>query len=115
MTVLKVDNITFAAASVDVTYALSGIATSGDYALATGLINPATNDIATTGIISGYTYKTSGNATVLSAAGAVTPYGLYALPSGVPVPNHGAFYTNTTQTEWRRLTTTAFSIALSKC
>jgi len=115
MTTLKVDNIVFAAATVDVTLELSGISTSGNYAIATGLIDPTTNNISTTGAISGGTYKTSGNVTVISGGGTVIPYGLYELASGTSWPSAGIQYTTSGQTQWVTLTNTALSIALGKC
>jgi len=115
MTTLKVDFLTYSGATGDITFATSGVTTSGDYAIATGLINPSTQAITTTGNISGYTYKTSGNVTVIAGAGTVTPYGLYALPSGVPSEGSTAIYEPTGNTSWRTLTTTALTIALGKC
>jgi len=115
MTTLKVDFITFAGASSDVTLEVSGIASSGNYAIATGLIDPTTNNISTTGAISGGTYKTSGNVTVISGGGAISPYGLYVLASGAPWAGASITYSSGNQTVWETLTSTALSIALGKC
>jgi hypothetical protein len=115
MTTLKVDFITFQGASSDVTLELSGIASSGTYATATGLIDPTTNNISTTGIISGIVFKTSGNVTVISDAGTISPYGLYNLASGAPQYRESITYVSGAETVWQTLTDTALSIALGKC
>jgi hypothetical protein len=126
MTVLKVDNLICEVAGTDLTVVLpSGLPSSGDYASATGFVDPTTNSISTTGVISGAAYKTSGNVTVINSAGAISPYGLYLLPTGygtVPVGYGISGYclskVSGNQTSWEPISTiktVAFSAALGKC
>ena len=116
MTTLKVDNIIFTAISGDCSSPVSGAITSGQYAVLTGVINPVNGNVITTGMISGGSFKVSGNLTVIDVTGGVSPYGLYMLPSGVGTKNTVAKYVGTTTTEWNSpAVTTAFSIALGKC
>ena len=117
MTTLKVDNIIFTTASGDVSTAISGAITSGQYALITGIINPTNGNITTTGVISGGSFKTSGNVTVIDSAGGVSPYGLYTLPSGVGTSGYVVTKSGGTTTVWAAYSgySTAFSIALGKC
>jgi hypothetical protein len=115
MTLLKIDNIIFTGATSDVTLELSDIASSGSYVAATGLIDPATNNITTTGAISGGIFKTSGNVTVIDAQGGVSPYGLYFLPSGNLWSVASIGYNENNQLTIATITNTALSIALGKC
>jgi hypothetical protein len=118
MTTLKIDNIIFSTASGDVSTAISGAITSAEYAIITGIINPTNGNIATTGVISGGLFKTSGNVTVIDSAGGVSPYGLYTLPSGVGISGYVATKGGTTTSAWETTPSgysTAFSIALGKC
>jgi hypothetical protein len=118
MTTLKVDNIIFSTSGGDVSVALSGTITSAQYALITGIINPTNGNITTTGVISGGSFKTSGNVTVIDAAGGVSPYGLYTLPSGTSVSGYVATKGEGTTVAWSPGPSgysVAFSIALGKC
>jgi hypothetical protein len=118
MTTLKIDNIIFSTASGDVSTAISGAITNAEYAIITGIINPTNGNITTTGVISGGSFKTSGNVTVIDAAGGISPYGLYTLPSGVGVSGYVATKSEGTTTSWGPVPSgysTAFSIALGKC
>jgi hypothetical protein len=115
MTILKVDNLIFSTTTGDVSCAISGAIDSATYALITGIINPTNGNITTTGAISGGSFKTSGNVTVIDAAGGINPYGLYSLPSGVGGACNIAIKTDSTLSQWANVTTTALSIALGKC
>ena len=118
MTTLKIDNIIFTTTTGDVSTALSGWLTSADYAIITGIINPTNGNITTTGVISGGSFKTSGNVTVIDAAGGISPYGLYTLPSGVGVSGYVTTKSGGSTTAWSPVPSgysTAFSIALGKC
>lgn len=115
MTVLKIDNLIFSTTTGDVSSAVSGIITNATYALISGVINIANGNITTTGVISGGSFKTSGNVTVIDSAGGINPYGLYSLPSGVGGIGNIAIKTDSTLSQWTTITTTAFSIALGKC
>lgn len=119
MTSLKVDVITFTYNAVDVDLTLSGsLATSGQYAAITGLIDNTTQNISTTGTISGGIFKASGNVTVITNAGAIYPYGLYSLASGTGTNGQALTVTTGNTTEWKTLPvirTTAFVIGLNKC
>jgi hypothetical protein len=75
---VKSDYLVYSTATGDVTLYASGI---NDSSILGSIVNPTTKDITTTGIISGYTYKTSGNVTVISGSGNVRPYGLYSFPT----------------------------------
>jgi len=75
---VKSDFLVYNTTTGDVTLTVSGI---NDGATLTGIVNPTTKNITTTGVISGYTYKTSGNVTVISGSGNVRPYGLYSFPT----------------------------------
>ena len=75
---VKSDYLVYSTITGDVTLTVSGINDSSTLA---GIVNPTTKDITTTGVISGYTYKTSGNVTVISGSGDVRPYGLYSFPT----------------------------------
>ena len=115
MTILKVDNIIFDNGGTDTSTALSGVINAAQFAVITGIINPANGNIATTGVISGGAFKTSGNVTVINSAGGVSPYGLYTVPSGVGVSGYIAKKDGGTISEWVSPVTIAFSIALGKC
>jgi hypothetical protein len=117
MTSLKIDNIIFTTTTGDVSTAVSGCITSAQYAIITGIINSANGNITTTGVISGGTFKTSGNVTVINSAGGVSPYGLYTLPSGAGVSGAVVTKSGGTTTAWVAPSgySTAFSIALGKC
>ena len=75
---VKSDYLVYSTATGDVTLYASGI---NDSSILGSIVNPTTKNITTTGIISGYTYKTSGNVTVISGSGDVRPYGLYSFPT----------------------------------
>jgi hypothetical protein len=115
MKILKVDNIIFTTATGDVSTALSGTITAAQLAIITGTVNSTNGNIATTGVISGGTFKTSGNVTVINSAGGVSPYGLYTLPSGVGSSGYIVAKASGTTSEWASTVTTARSIALGKC
>lgn len=122
MTSLKVDYIVSTYGEMDVTLELSGLATSGQYAAVTGFVD-SSNNVLTTGVISGSVFKTSGNVTVISSSGKVSPYGLYDLPSTQgtpPTPLNNTVLTTVSgrNLDWTTVSTTrstAFSIALGKC
>jgi hypothetical protein len=115
MTTLKVDNVIFESIAGDVSVALSDTISPATYALITGIINPTNGDITTTGTISGASYKSSGNVTVIDSFGGVSPYGLYLLPSGVGISGYIAIKKNPNITEWTFPVTSSFAIALGKC
>ena len=75
---VKSDYLVYSTITGDVTLTVSGI---NDSSVLASIVNPTTKNITTTGIISGYTYKTSGNVTVISGSGDVRPYGLYSFPT----------------------------------
>lgn len=75
---VKSDYLVYSTTTGDVTLTVSGI---NDSSVLASIINSTTKDITTTGIISGYTYKTSGNVTVISGSGDIRPYGLYSFPT----------------------------------
>lgn len=75
---VKSDFLVYNTTTGDVTLTVSGI---NDSAALAGIVNTTTKNITTTGVISGYTYKTSGNVTVISGSGDVRPYGLYSFPT----------------------------------
>lgn len=115
MTTLKVDTLIFAAGVGDLSSALSGVINAAQFAVITGIVNPTNGNIISTGIISGSVFKTSGNVTVIDAAGGVSPYGLYTLPSGVSTSGYIVTKDGGTLSEWTNPVTTARSIALGKC
>ena len=119
MTTLKIDNIVFTNNGSDATLALSGVVDVATYNATTGVIDPVTNNITTTGVISGASYKTSGNVTVISGSGNIRPYGLFSFP---PSGGTSGYYLTTNadgSTSWVANqsvgVTTAFYIAISKC
>jgi hypothetical protein len=75
---VKSDYLVYSTTTGDVTLTVSGI---NDSSVLASIVNTTTKNITTTGIISGYTYKTSGNVTVISGSGDVRPYGLYSFPT----------------------------------
>jgi hypothetical protein len=75
---VKSDYLVYSTTTGDVTLTVSGI---NDSSVLGSIVNGITKNITTTGIISGYTYKTSGNVTVISGSGDVRPYGLYSFPT----------------------------------
>ena len=115
MTTLKVDTVIFDSNAGDVSVALSNTISTATYALITGIINPANGNITTTGTISGGSYKSSGNVTVIDSSGGVSPYGLYLLPSGVGISGYIAIKKDPNITEWNFCVTSSFAIALGKC
>jgi hypothetical protein len=79
---VKSDFLVYNTTTGDVTLTVSGINDGAALAaIVTGIVNTTTKNITTTGVISGYTYKTSGNVTVISGSGDVRPYGLYSFPT----------------------------------
>lgn len=118
MTTLKIDTIVFTNNSIDATFELSGIVNQATYNATTGVIDPVTNNVITTGVISGCTYKTSGNVTVISGSGDVRPYGLFSFPASVGVSGYSLQTAADGSTNWSSKPsglTTAFYIALNKC
>jgi hypothetical protein len=115
MTTLKVDNLIFDASGTDVSSPVSYAITAAQFAIITGIVNPANGSIITTGVISGGTFKTSGNVTVITSAGGVSPYGLYTVPSGVGVSGYYAVKDSGTTSIWANPVSTSRSIALGKC
>lgn len=75
---VKSDYLVYSTVTGDVTLTVSGI---NDSSVLASIVNGVTQNITTTGVISGYTYKTSGNVTVISGSGDVRPYGLYSFPT----------------------------------
>lgn len=75
---VKNDYLVYSTVTGDVTLTVSGI---NDSSVLGSIVNGVTKNITTTGVISGYTYKTSGNVTVISGSGNVRPYGLYSFPT----------------------------------
>lgn len=118
MTTLKIDTIVFTNNSVDATIELSGIVNQATYDATTGVINPVTKNVNTTGEISGYVYKTSGNVTIISDSGNVRPYGLFSFPASVGASGYFLTTDANGSTSWSAVApglTTAFCIALNKC
>ena len=112
MTTLKIDSIIFTSGATDETLQLSGVTTI------TGVIDPATENITTTGVISGAVYKTSGNVVVISGLGDVRPYGLFSFPSSLGTSGYNLSTDANGSTSWVPASvglTTAFYIALNKC
>jgi hypothetical protein len=75
---VKTDFLVYNTITGDVTLSVSGI---NDSSALAGIVNPTTKNISTTGIISGYVYKVSGNVTVISGSGDIRPYGSYSFPT----------------------------------
>jgi hypothetical protein len=82
---VKSDYLVYSTITGDVTLTVSGI---NDASVLGSIVNGITKNITTTGIISGYTYKTSGNVTVISGSGDVRPYGLYSFPTTTGTPGN---------------------------
>ena len=119
MTTLKIDTIVFTDNAADATLELSGVVDVATYNILTGVINPVTNNITTTGVISGAAYKTSGNVTVISGSGDIRPYGLFSFPPSAGTSGYFLTTDASGSTSWVANQsvglTTAFYIALNKC
>lgn len=118
MTTLKIDTIVFTNNSVDANFAVSGIVDAATYNATTGTIDPVTENVSTTGIISGWVYKTSGNVTVISGSGDVRPYGLFSFPTSGGISGYFLKSEGNGSTSWTPSAsglTTAFYIAITKC
>lgn len=115
MTTLKVDNLIFDAGGTDISSPLSDTINAAQFAVITGIVNPTNGNIITTGVISGGAFKTSGNVTVITSAGGVSPYGLYTVPSGVGISGYIAAKDSGTTSIWANPVSTSRSIALGKC
>lgn len=75
---VKVDTLAYTTATGEATSAVSGIYNAASLV---SVFDPVTKNISTTGVISGATYKVSGNVTVISGSGDVRPYGQYSFPT----------------------------------
>jgi len=103
---VKSDFLVYNTTTGDVTLTVSGI---NDGATLTGIVNPTTKNITTTGVISGYTYKTSGNVTVISGSGNVRPYGLYSFPTVTGVSGYVLSTNGDGTTSWIASSTSTYA------
>lgn len=106
----KADTLAYTTPTGEVTSSVSGIAAA---AVTAGIVDPATKNISTTGIISGSVYKTSGNVTVISGSGDVRPYGLFSFPASVGTSGYYLVTNGNGTTSWFAFDTSAF-ISLGK-
>lgn len=75
---VKADTLAYTTITGETTTSVSGIY---NVASTVSVFDPVTKNISTTGVISGNTYKASGNVTVISGSGNIRPYGLYSFPT----------------------------------
>jgi hypothetical protein len=103
---VKTDFLVYSTITGDVTLSVSGIS---DSTVLAGIVDAATKNISTTGIISGHVYKVSGNVTVISGSGDIRPYGAYSFPTTSGSSGNVLTTNGNGTTAWG--TTTAASIA----
>ena len=101
----KADTLAYTTPTGEATSSVSGIAVA---AATAGVVDPATKNISTTGIISGAVYKTSGNVTVISGSGDVRPYGLFSFPASVGTSGYYLVTNGNGTTSWAAFDTSAF-------
>lgn len=106
----KADTLAYTTPTGEATSSVSGIAVA---AVTAGIVDPATKNISTTGIISGAVYKTSGNVTVISGSGDIRPYGLFSFPASVGTSGYFLTTNGNGTTTWTYSDTNAF-ITLGK-
>lgn len=107
----KADTLAYTTPTGEATSSVSGIAAA---AVTAGIVDPATKNISTTGIISGAVYKTSGNVTVISGSGDVRPYGLFSFPASVGTSGYGITTNANGTTSWTPIPDPGSYITLGK-
>ncbi len=109
---VKADTIAYTTITGEATVSVSGIY---NVASTVSVFDPVTKNISTTGVISGSTYKVSGNVTVISGSGDIRPYGLYSFPPATGVSGQFLSTNANGTTSWVTLNpiTIARTIALN--
>jgi len=105
---VKAETLIYTTPTGEATSSVSGIAA------ATNVVDPTTQNISTTGIISGAVYKTGGNVTVISGSGDVRPYGLFSFPTSVGTSGYVLSTNGDGTTDWVSTDTGGSFITLGK-